>query len=191
MFRPVTPYSSDMFHDNTIDEGLSSSKTNNEISIPRSIDVQLRNIKYNLFSEKWLDEPDELEHTIQSFPTNGDRFAAAEVSKRSNPALFPKKGFMAQAIAAGWHHKSADQLLALAKSVGPNRIQVIHGTVDRMITFPHGQVLLEELGGEKAGITAHLVEGQGHVIPVEMRTTFNQWIEELVAKGIKLNEENV
>jgi hypothetical protein len=59
---------------------------------------------------------------------------------------------------------------------------VIHGTNDNMVTFPHGEELLEALGGEEAGITKRFLEGQGHVIPIEMRREFRTWIEELVEK---------
>ena len=59
---------------------------------------------------------------------------------------------------------------------------VIHGTNDNMVTFPHGQELLEALGGEESGITKKFIEGQGHVIPIEMRREFGKWVEELVAK---------
>ncbi len=59
---------------------------------------------------------------------------------------------------------------------------VVHGSEDRMITFPHAKVLLGGLGGEEGGVTAHLVEGQGHVIPIEMRKEFGRWLEEFVQK---------
>jgi len=96
---------------------------------------------------------------------------------------------MSQAIAAGWHHKSAAQLKELADGVGRERIMLVHGTEDRMITFPHGQTLLRELGGEEGGVTKHFEEGQGHVVPIEMREAFREWVEEMVEKGRKLNED--
>lgn len=65
---------------------------------------------------------------------------------------------------------------------------VLHGELDRMITFPHGEVLLEGLGGEAAGVTKKFVPGQAHVIPIEMRKEFSQWIEDLVKKGEALNK---
>ncbi|KAJ9659350.1 hypothetical protein H2201_007375 [Coniosporium apollinis] len=154
-----------------------------DLFIPRALDVQLANIKRNLYSEKWLAAPDESEYTIQPFPTNGDRFGAAELAKRSDKEGFQRKGFMAQAIAAGWHHKSAAQLKELSDKVGRERIMIVHGSEDRMISFPHAKVLLEGLGGEEGGVTAHLVEGQGHVVPIEMRAEFGAWVEELVEKA--------
>ncbi|EON63559.1 hypothetical protein W97_02787 [Coniosporium apollinis CBS 100218] len=155
--------------------------------IPRALDIQLANIKRNLYSEKWLAAPDESEYTIQPFPTNGDRFAAAEITKRSDKEGFQRKGFMAQAIAAGWHHKSAAQLKELGDKVGRERIMVVHGSEDRMISFPHAKVLLEGLGGEEGGVTTHLVEGQGHVVPIEMRREFGAWVEDLVGRAERLH----
>ena len=71
----------------------------------------------------------------------------------------------------------------LGDKVGRERIMVIHGTEDQMITFPHGEKLLESLGGEEAGVTKHFIPGQGHVIPIEMREQFNAWFVELIEKG--------
>lgn len=111
-------------------------------------------VKRNLFSAGWLDAPDREGSTSSasaSFPTNGDRFAAIEIQKRLDPTAFTRAGFMMQAVAAGWHHKSAAQLRELADQVGRGRIQVIHGTIDRMITFPHSQVLWRELNARSNG----------------------------------------
>lgn len=59
-------------------------------SIPRAFDAQIAMVKYNLFSQKWLAEPDCLEYVKAPFPTNGDRIGAAETSKRQNPDAIPK-----------------------------------------------------------------------------------------------------
>jgi predicted esterase len=116
---------------------------------------------------------------------------------------------MLQAVAAGWHNKSPEQLQQMAKSVGKKRIMVVHGTQDKMITFPHGVVLWRglETGNGKTGkenwtgieeeadvwqegeVEKHFIKDQGHVIPVEMREEFGKWLEALVDRGIKLNEE--
>jgi hypothetical protein len=58
-----------------------------------------------------------------------------------------------------------------------------------MITFPHANVLFEGLGGSASGLTKRWVEGLGHVIPQEMRTEFNGWVEEIIAKGEQKNAE--
>lgn len=139
-----------------------------------------------MFSPSWLAKPDESEYTKQPFPTNGDRIAAAEVAKRQNTQAFTRTGFTAQAIAAGWHHKSPAQLRELGDKVGRERIMVLHGVIDRMITFPHAEILLEGLGGKESGVTVHFEPGQGHVFMIEMRDQVREWLEELVEKTEKL-----
>ena len=174
--------------------------------IPRSLEKQIDSVKQNLYTEAWLNSPDTLDPVVESFPTNGDRFAANEIWKRSHESYFGKKGFMLQLIAAGWHYKSPAQLAALAESVGKKRIMVVHGTKDRMITFPHAVVLwrgLEKGEGrtgkefigmeeepdvwEEGEIEKKFIRGQGHVLPVEMREEFSTWLEELVRRGEQLN----
>ena len=88
-----------------------------------------------------------------------------------------------QAVAAGWHHKSAEQLRKLADEVGRERICVMHGTEDRMITYHHAEVLRRELG---EGIRFERFEGRGHVLMWEEREVFNRVVEEMVQKGEKL-----
>ncbi|KAF2091536.1 alpha/beta-hydrolase [Saccharata proteae CBS 121410] len=160
--------------------------------IPRSLDDQLANVKRNIYTEAYLEAPDSTEYTKLPFPTNGDRFAASEVAKRKDPAAFNRTGFMAQAVAAGWHHKSPEQLKKLADKVGRDRIMVIHGSEDKMITYPHVFVTLEGLEGKNAEygeVEKHLIEGQGHVVPIEMREEFNSWVEALAARGEELNKQ--
>ena len=153
------------------------------------MDSQIAQLKRNMFTAAWLAQPDELaaECIKEPFPTNGDRVGAAEVAKRHDLTSFTFLGFVTQAIAANWHGKSPAQLKEIADKVGRERIMVIHGTQDQMITFPHAKFLLAGLGGEDAGVTAHFVEGQGHVIPIEMRETFGKWLTELIEKSEKAN----
>src|SRR6266516_5453443 len=95
--------------------------------IPRALDVQLAEVKRNLASQSYLSGPDECgtksppEYVVEPFPTNGDRLADQELSKRLDTEGYTRKGFILQAIAAGWHHKSAAQLKTLADQVGRNR----------------------------------------------------------------------
>ncbi|KAI9874266.1 MAG: hypothetical protein M1830_009943 [Pleopsidium flavum] len=152
--------------------------------IPKSPDVQLAEVKTRLFSPTWLNNPD----TEGTFPTNGDRFAAQELKKRQDTEGFTGKGFVLQAIAAGWHHKSAEQLGNLADRVGRERIQVVHGDVDRMITVPHAEVLVREMGGEERGVTRIVIRGRGHVLPMEERKEFMRLVEDMVDKTEKLNQ---
>lgn len=154
---------------------------------PKSIDEQLANVKRNCYTEEFLAAPDNTEYTVEPFPTNGDRFAAMEVYKRTSPHLFTRRGFILQTIAAGWHHKTADQLKSLGDKIGRERIFVLHGTADRMISFPHGEKLLEFLGGKDGGVTWKFIEGQSHVMPIELRKEFNGWIEDMINKGQAAN----
>lgn len=96
---------------------------------------------------------------------------------------FTRKGFMLQAIAAGWHHKTAAQLAELGDRVGRERIQIVHGKLDRMITFPHAEVLWRELNGERGGVKQWWVVDAGHVIPIERREAFKEFVESMVEKA--------
>ena len=154
----------------------------NNLSVPKSIDAELDATKARIFSQSWLNEPDAEGH----FPTNGDRWAAQELTKRRDIKGFTRRGFILQAMAANWHHKSPAQLKQLGDQVGRNRILVIHGTIDRMITQPHGELLVKELGGEEEGVTRCMVEGRGHGLPMEWRRPLTKVIAEFVEKAGKL-----
>ena len=153
-------------------------------SIPQSVDVQLAHTKERMFSSDWLNEADAEGH----FPSNGDRFAGQELMKRRDVNGYTRKGFMMQAIAAGWHHKTAEQLEELGDKVGRERIQVIHGDVDRMISFPHGEILAKELGGKDKGITFLVVEGRAHGLPMEWRRGLTKAVAALIEKTEALLE---
>jgi len=62
-----------------------------------------------------------------------------------------------QLIAVGWHHKSAEQLREIGDEVGRERILVLHGTEDRIISVPHAHKLIEFLRPGKGVV----VEGMG------------------------------
>ncbi|EMD00863.1 hypothetical protein BAUCODRAFT_61070 [Baudoinia panamericana UAMH 10762] len=153
---------------------------------PKTLDAQLAKIKADCYSAEWLKKPDETEYVMEPFPTNGDRFAAGEVAKRMAPGVFTRHGFLCQLYAAGFHHKSAEQLKQLADAVGRNRIMVFHGTGDHMIDFMHGELLLAELGGEEGGVTKSFHEGLGHVPLFEIRHEFNRIIAERVEKTYEM-----
>ena len=153
--------------------------------VPRDIDVQLADTKRRLFAPEFLEEPDadayvDADGVKHSWPTNGDRFAAGEIRKRQDTVGFTRKGFILQAIAAGWHHKSDAQLKELGDRVGRERICVVHGTVDGMITFTHAGLLKKGLG---EGIGFKVFEGKGHMLPWEVRNEFNALVEGMVEKG--------
>ena len=130
-----------------------------------------------MFSQSWLEAPDD----YGDFPTNGDRFAAMELEKRQDVKGFTDKGFICQAIAAGWHHKSPEQLKELADKVGRQRIQVLHGSSDNMITVPHGETLARELG-EELGVTKIIVEGRGHVLHLEEHKLYQEVLQRMIEK---------
>jgi len=165
--------------------------------IPRSIDMQISNFKANMFTSSWLEKPDDTEFIVQSFPTNGDRFAAFEIAKRSNVSSFSRPGFMAQAIATGWHYKSPTQLKSIGEKIGKKRIMVVHGGEDRMIPFPHATVLWHGLEGSEPQEASTKLEGevethfpmdQGHVIPIEVRATFMEWVESLINRTERMSK---
>lgn len=153
--------------------------------VPKDLDQQVEYSSQLMFSQRWLWGADSLEDedVVGRFPLNRDRFAAGEVDKRKDKEGFTRRGFLLQAIAAGWHHKSPEQLKELGDKVGRERIQVLHGDGDRMISVPHAEVLIAELGGRgEGGIGAEIVEGVGHVLPIETRGQFRRQIEGLVSK---------
>jgi pimeloyl-ACP methyl ester carboxylesterase len=153
--------------------------------VTRDVDVQLADTKRRLFAPEFLEEPDieayvDSEGNRHGWPTNGDRFAAGELSKRLDTKGFTRKGFVLQAIAAGWHHKSDKQLRDLADRVGRERICLVHGTVDGMITFTHAGLLKKGLG---EGVAFKVFEGKGHMLPWEVRDELNALVEGMVEKG--------
>lgn len=153
--------------------------------MPKHIDKQLAQVKRQLWSEEWLNKPDE---QLGIFPTNGDWFTAAELNKQSDTTgAFTVKGFVLQAIACGWHHKSDAQLKEMGEKIGHQRIHVLTGDVDRMIDPIHSKVILAGLGGEEAGVTYVVYPGVSHVPIVEKRYQYLDLQEKLVQKAVKLN----
>lgn len=148
-----------------------------QMFVPKSLDRSLVDASATMFPAHWLDQPDNASvpspstpnvefpanGVYQKFATNYERWAAQELTKKTDPTQFGKKGFMLQAVAAGWHHKSAEQLQKMGDEVGRERIAVIHGDMDRMISLWHGETLMEMLKPGKA-ITR---ERCGHVILME------------------------
>lgn len=80
----------------------------------------------------------------------------------------------------------------MAEKVGKERIQVVHGTIDNLITFPHAKVLVDGLGGEgegegeEGGVRMVVFEGRGHYIPMEERQKFKDVIAEFIEKTMGL-----
>jgi pimeloyl-ACP methyl ester carboxylesterase len=176
---------------------LENLRTRVMMFVPKSLDRAVTDSSRMLFSNAWLDSPDDTilpnastpnvvlpeSGEYQRFKTNYERFAAQELTKRLDVEGFPKKGFMLQAIAAGWHHKSAAQLKELGDKVGRERISVMHGTADQMISVPHGRKLIEMLEPGKGVIK----EGTGHVFMLEEWRWHNNFVKEMIETGERLN----
>ena len=68
----------------------------------------------------------------------------------------------------------------------------MHGNADRMITMPHAKTLIEELNaggdGDEDTVKGVIIEGQGHVIPVEKREDIAKLIEDAGQGGESLND---
>ncbi|KAL4944659.1 hypothetical protein BDV06DRAFT_186777 [Aspergillus oleicola] len=159
---------------------LENLRERGEMFIPRKVDVELERLARSLFPPDFLAQPDdEYDDPEKNFPTKWDRFAAGRLRKLEDPEGFTKMGFIMQIIACGWHHKTAAQLKKLADAVGRERIAVLHGTLDRMLTFHHGQLLNKELG---EGIQFKVWEGSGHMLPWEKEGEFNELVEGLVQR---------
>lgn len=149
--------------------------------MPKAIDDQLAELKSRA-NPTWLSEPDE----DGLFPTNGDRFGAQEIKKRQDKIGFTQKGFLCQAFASVFHKKSAQQLGEIAEAVGGERIQLMHGTTDNLITIPHAEILFQGLGGENGGVTKTIFEERGHYLPLEEVKAFKRLIEALIEKTSSL-----
>lgn len=173
-------------------------RTRVNMFLPKTLDKSVSDAGHMLFSDAWLDSPDDTQLPNASTPnvelppsgkygmfeTNYQRFAAQELTKRLDLDGFPKKGFMMQAIAAGWHYKSPKQLEELGDKIGRERIMVMHGTKDNMISVPHGRKLIELL---KPGVGV-IKEGIGHVFMLEDAKWHNEMMESMVVKTERLKE---
>lgn len=174
-----------------------------QMLIPKSLEESVRGVARNTFPPGYLLEPDTIHLPSPSdelrikppqgggeyahFDNNYARFVAGEMHKRLGSKRFTTKGFLLQLIAGGWHHKSPEQLKEIGDKVGRDRILVLHGTADRMISVPHGYKLCEHLGGEESGLTAVIRDGTGHVPPLECTEWFHELMEERIRKGEALD----
>ena len=146
--------------------------------IPKDLDRQIAETKARMFSADWLAARD----AEGGDWTNSDRYAAQELHKRLDPQGFNRTGFLCQIVAAFFHNKSGKQLREMRDKVGRERIMVMHGTEDNMITVPHAYVLLKELGGDDSGVEKHIFEGKGHGLPMEERERMREIIGDFVQR---------
>lgn len=149
---------------------------------PKPLEQQIFKIKADCLTPDWLAKPDEVEAVVQKFPTNGDRFTALEIRKRTNPGWYTRHGFLCQLYAAGFHHKSETQIKRLGDAIGRERILIFHGQQDAMIDFVHAEMLLKELGGEEGGVTKSFHADVGHIAPYQMRKEFHNIIAGRIEK---------
>ncbi|PSR87156.1 Alpha/Beta hydrolase protein [Coniella lustricola] len=181
-----------------------------QMLVPKSLEASVRGAAQNLFPLSWFIAEDnaklpdpkttpkvlpppgssELDQYLH-FNSNYERFVAGELQKRLDGKRFTTSGFLLQLIAAGWHRKSPEQLREIAENVGRERILVMHGTEDKMISFPHGRKLIEYLGGGDSALTAVVVEGMGHVPVIERVDWFHGVMEERIRKGEELDGRSV
>ncbi|KAI0907210.1 Alpha/Beta hydrolase protein [Ustulina deusta] len=167
--------------------------------LPKSLDRTVAYTAGNVFPAKWLAGPDDAvlpDETVprcrmpvggwpyRHFDSNFARFAAQEVTKQRDREGFTRPGFLLQIIAAGWHHKSATQLREIGDKVGRERILVLHGTEDKIISIPHGRKLIEYLQPGKGLV----VDGMGHAPIVERTRWFDELLAGMCLTGEQLNE---
>lgn len=168
------------------------------VLIPKSVQRSVVDTSRQIFNEDWLLAPDEAIPPVIGetpkcgaprgggseylrFDNNFQRFLAGELTKRSDPGFYSKMGVISQLLAAGGHYKSPEQLQAIADIVGRERIMVMHGTGDNMISIENGKALIDII---EPG-TALIEEGMSHT-PVLDRP---QWLNALLEEKLKKWDE--
>jgi len=74
----------------------------------------------------------------------------------------------------------------MADNVGRERILVMHGTVDNLITIPHVENLVKAIGVDKergTEVKKVIFEGRGHYLPYEEREEFKRLVTEVITKA--------
>ncbi|KAL7949699.1 Alpha/Beta hydrolase protein [Trichoderma barbatum] len=161
--------------------------------IPKSEDQSIMDTGLQLFPEEWLAAPDDAaalpspkttsrcgpapgtpDGEYPTFDNNFQRFQAQELFKKRHASWFTKQGFLCQLIAAAGHWKSPEQLRTMADRVGRERILIMHGTADNMITVPNGEKLIKHI---EPGVGL-IVEGMGHAPVMDRAVWFNSLLEE-------------
>ena len=65
------------------------------------------------------------------------------------------------------HHVRPEDLKSLVEKVGGDRIQIMHGKVDKVAPFSAAERLYQGFGGEESGVKLYVFEDVGHLIPLE------------------------
>ncbi|EHK25390.1 uncharacterized protein TRIVIDRAFT_144398 [Trichoderma virens Gv29-8] len=169
--------------------------------IPKSEDQSIFDTGRQLFPEEWLAASDDAaalpspkttprcgpapgtpDGEYRTFDNNFQRFQAQELFKKRHASWFTKQGFLCQLIAAAGHFKSPQQLRTMADRVGRERILIMHGTADNMITVPNGEKLIKHV---EPGMGL-IIEGMGHAPSMDRADWFNALLEERFASWGKL-----
>ncbi|KAF4463641.1 alpha beta hydrolase [Fusarium albosuccineum] len=171
--------------------------------IPKSTERSIADTARQLFTAEWLAAPDaemlpepgvtpgcgppppEVGPTYRLFDSNFQRFQAQELAKRREPGEFLTRAFLSQLSAAALHHKSDEQLHKIAEAVGRERILVMHGMRDNMITVPNGERLVRAL---RPGVSL-IEDGMGHAPVMERTQWFNSVMEERLGMWSKIIDE--
>lgn len=171
--------------------------------IPKSEEQSLIDTSRQLFSEEWLAAPDDAaslpspkttprcgpapgspDGEYLAFESNFQRFQAQELFKRRQTDWFTRQGFLCQLMAAAGHKKSPRQLKEIAGDVGRDRIFIMHGTADKMITVANGEKLIKHM---QPGVGL-IAEGVGHAAGMDRPDWFNSLLEERFIAWNKLME---
>ncbi|KAE9566172.1 hypothetical protein CGMCC3_g17666 [Colletotrichum fructicola] len=153
--------------------------------LPSGLDTELDNKARRIFSDKFLRSADtgSLDANI-SFPNNHDRFVAEELAEREDETdVSRRKGVLLQAVAAGWHFKSSEDLAKMGDLVGRSRIMVMHGTADETITFPHFDLFKTGFGD---GPEYFVWDECGHIPLWEREHEFNARIAQFIYRNANL-----
>ncbi|KAM0798620.1 Alpha/Beta hydrolase protein [Usnea florida] len=158
-----------------------------KLFLPRSLDATIASARASLFSPQFLSAPD----AEGVFATNADRYAAEEVAKRLDHAGFTRMGFILQAVAAGGHRKTPEQVLELAEKVGRGRILVCHGGDDQMVAVALAEELVRLMnagvGEGEERVRLMVLEGAGHVLAMEKQGEIGEAIGKLVERTSALS----
>ncbi|KJZ77067.1 hypothetical protein HIM_03388 [Hirsutella minnesotensis 3608] len=166
---------------------------------PGSEETQIANMIHLLFPDDWLAKldtdgdpspsttsrfklPPEMGGKPAYFESNWQRYQAWEMSKRRRKGLMPLSGELCQAVAVVTHRMSDRELRAMADAVGRERILVVHGTEDRLLSVEHGHHFIDVIQPAQ-GI---IIEGMGHACIMERSMFINKTLEESIEVWNKL-----
>ena len=91
---------------------------------------------------------------------------------------FSTKGVLCQLVAVAYHSKSDEQLREIGEQIGRERITVMQGHADPLITLENLPVLLRGLKGESGvEVRKEVFEDTGHYIPLEQQEGFWEAME--------------